>query len=57
MALEVPTELLRVADTEAMLPVRVWPVPTVPLRVKGTVTVNWPPKASDAVLANHAAAT
>jgi hypothetical protein len=47
---DVPTSLLTVAEMEAMVCNRVSPVGGVPCNVKGKVTVNWPPKACEAVL-------
>lgn len=53
---EVPTELLTVAATEAIVPHAVVPVGRfVPVQVKGIDTSNWPPNACDAVLSNQAA--
>ena len=54
--LEVPTELLTVADTEAIVEHAVVPVGRpVAVQVKGIDTSNWPPNACDAVVWNQAA--
>jgi hypothetical protein len=55
-ALEVPVELLTVAEAEAMVCSRVMPVGGVPEKVNGTEIVNRPPKAWEAELSNHAGA-
>ena len=55
-ALEVPTSLLTVAETEAIVCTSVVPVGGVPEKVNGTETVNWPPNPWDVLVSNHAAA-
>lgn len=52
--LEVPTELLIVAEMDEIAWDRTVPVGGVPENVNGTVTVNSPPEAFDAVLSNQA---
>jgi hypothetical protein len=49
-ALEVPTALLIVTETDAMVCTSSVPLGGVPEKVNGTETVNWPPKPWDAVL-------
>ena len=55
-ALEAPTSLLTVAETEAIVCTSVVPVGGVPENVNGTETVNWPPKPWDVLLSNQSAA-
>jgi len=54
--LEVPTLLLMVAVTEAMAWIRASPLGALPVRLNGTATWNWPPKAWEAVLWNQTVA-
>jgi hypothetical protein len=53
--LEAPTALLTVAETEAMVCRSVVPVGGVPENVKGTETVNSPPRPCEVVLWNQTA--
>ena len=51
--MDVPRSLLTVTATDAMVCNSVFPVGGVPCRVNGSVTVNWPPNACEAVLWNQ----
>ena len=54
--MDAPTPLLTVAEMDAMVCNKVFPVGGVPCKAKGKVTVNWPPKDCEAVLWNHTVA-